>query len=189
VRTLSSAHPSYNPYSYHRGSVWPVEQATFALGFARYGLRSHTEMICRAQLEAASLFQHHRLPELFAGHTRDPEHPFPGLYVHACWPQAWSASALFTMLQSMLGLYPYAPLHMLLVDPALPSWLPELTLEHLEVGDAVVTLRFARRLNGSTDVEVREQRGRLHVLKQPSPWSLTASFGERLKDVLVSLIH
>ena len=31
---------------------------------------------------------------------------------------------LFSLLQAMLGLYPYAPLHMLLVDPHLPAWLP-----------------------------------------------------------------
>jgi hypothetical protein len=29
---------------------------------------------------------------------------------------------------------------------------------------------------------VLEQRGTLHVIRQPSPWSLTASYGERLKD-------
>lgn len=33
-----------------------------------------------------------------------------------------------------------------------------------------------------------DKRGNLHVLRQPSPWSLTASFGERLKDVLTSLL-
>ena len=37
VRTLSCDHPAFNPYSYHRGSVWPVEQGTFALAFMRYG--------------------------------------------------------------------------------------------------------------------------------------------------------
>src|SRR5690242_2259469 len=28
----------------------------------------------------------------------------------------------------------------------------------------------------------------LHVLRQPTPWSLRASFAERLKDVLLSLL-
>ena len=31
-------------------------------------------------------------------------------------------------------------------------------------------------------------RGRLHVLRQPGPWSLTAGLGERIKDVMESLI-
>lgn len=187
VRTLASDHPRYNPYSYHRGTVWPVEQATFALGLTRYGLRGHSEMLVRAQLELASIYAHHRLPECLAGHARDLDHPFPALYPRSCSPQAWSASALFTMVQSMLGLYPYAPLHALLVDPALPAWLPAITLRDLRVGEAIVTIDFARK-DGKTDFTVRDLRGPLHVIRQPSPWSLTASFAERFKDVIVSVI-
>ena len=88
----------------------------------------------------------------------------------------------------MLGLYPYAPLNMLLVDPWLPEWLPEITVSNLRVGDAAATLRFFRKENGSSDYEVVDQRGSLHVLRQPTPWSLTASFAERLKDALLSLL-
>ena len=84
--------------------------------------------LCRAQFEAAALFDYHRLPEVFAGHQRDAQHPFPALYPKANWPQAWSASAPFTMLQAMLGLYPYAPLNTLLIDPHLPEWLPEISV-------------------------------------------------------------
>ena len=53
---------------------------------------------------------------------------------------------------------------------------------------AVVDLRFHRASNGDTDYEVLEKRGPLHVARQPSPWSLTASFGERLRDALSSLL-
>lgn len=188
VRTLSSKHPAYNPYSYHRGSVWPVEQGTFALGFYRFGLHEHVERICRAVFEAASLFDFYRLPELFSGHSRDANHPFPAMYPQANSPQAWSASTVFVLLQAMLGLYPYAPLNMLLVDPHLPEWLPEITLENLHVGDAVVMIRFRRKADGTSTYRILEKRGKLHVIRQPSPWSLTASFGERLKDSLVSLL-
>ncbi|HEY9285177.1 MAG TPA: glycogen debranching N-terminal domain-containing protein [Pyrinomonadaceae bacterium] len=121
VRTLSSSHPAYNPYSYHRGSVWPVEHGTFAVGFMRYGYHKVVELVARAQFEAAALFDFYRLPELFSGHQRDADHPFPAFYHQACSPQAWSASAVFSMLQAMLGLYPYAPLNLLLVDPHLPD--------------------------------------------------------------------
>jgi glycogen debranching enzyme len=188
VRTLSSSHPAYNPYSYHRGSVWPVEHGTFAVAFARYGYHKVVELIARAQFEAAALFDFYRLPELFSGHPRDSDHPFPAFYHRACSPQAWSASAVFSMLQAMLGLYPYAPLNMLLVDPQMPDWLPEITLEGLRVGDATVTIRFYRRADGRGDYEVLDKRGSLHVLRQPSPWSLTAGYAERLKDVLTSLL-
>jgi glycogen debranching enzyme len=188
IRTLSSRHPAYNPYSYHRGSVWPVEHGSFAVGFMRYGLHEHVQRTCRAQFEAAALFDFHRLPELFAGHQRDEDHPFPAYYPNASSPQAWSASCGWCLLQSMLGLYPYAPLNLLLVDPHLPEWLPEIAVRNLHVGAAVVDLRFSRAPGGKSDYEVLEIRGPLHVVRQPSPWSLTATFGERLQDALSSLL-
>jgi glycogen debranching enzyme len=187
VRTLSSLHPAYNPYSYHRGSVWPVEHGTFAVGFMRYGYHRVVELINQAQFEAAALFDFYRLPELFSGHQRDADHPFPAFYPQACSPQAWSASTVFSMLQAMLGLYPYAPLNMLLVDPFMPEWLPEITLQNLRVGEGMATIRFYRHKDGRGDYEVLDKRGPLHVFRQPSPWSLTAGFAERLKDALTSL--
>ncbi|RPJ49772.1 MAG: amylo-alpha-1,6-glucosidase, partial [Acidobacteria bacterium] len=188
IRTLSDQNPGYNPYSYHRGSVWPVENGTFALGFLRYGLFDEMQALCKAQFEAASLFGYHRLPELFAGHPRNPGHPFPGLYPNANSPQAWSASAVFSMLQALLGLYPYAPLRVLAVDPHLPEWLPEITLRNLSVGDATVDLRFRRDDDGRSDYAILDQKGRLHIIRQPSPWSLTASFAERVKDIFSSMV-
>jgi hypothetical protein len=95
---------------------------------------------------------------------------------------------VFCLLQAMLGLYPYAPLNMLLLDPHLPEWLPELTLSNLRVGAAAATLRFFRKTDGTSDYELREKRGPLHILRQPTPWSLTATFAERLKDALTSLL-
>lgn len=188
IRTLSSQHPAYNPYSYHRGSVWPVEQGTFALAFMRYGLHQHLERLCRAQFDATALFDWYRLPEAFSGYPRDAEHPFPAFYPKANSPQAWSASAVFCFVQALLGLYPYAPLNMLFLDPHLPEWLPEITLGNLHVGDAVATIRFYRQPGGASSYRVLDKRGPLHIIRQPSPWSLTASVAERLKDALVSLL-
>lgn len=188
IRTLSSQHPAYNPYSYHRGSIWPVEQASFAVGFARYGLHQQVQRISRAQFEAATVFDFYRLPEVFGGHQRDADHPFPPHYPGANSPQAWSASAVFCLVQAMLSLYPYAPLNLLLVDPHLPEWLPEITLRGLRVGASVVDIRFHRTPDGRSDYEVLDKRGPLHIVRQPSPWSLTATFGERLRDALTSLV-
>jgi len=78
-------------------------------------------------------------------------------------------------------------LHLLLLDPKLPEWLPEITLRNLHVGRATVDLRFYRK-GTRTHFDVLDKRGKLHVLGQPSPWSLTSGLGERLKDVLESLI-
>jgi glycogen debranching enzyme len=187
IRTLSSKHPAFNPYSYHRGSVWPVEHGSFAIAFERYGLRDMLHKICLAQFNAASLFDFYRLPELFSGHQLDEDHPFPALYPQSNSPQAWSSSTIFSFVQSMLGLYPYAPLKILLVDPHLPDWLPEITLHDLKVGDAAITIRFFRK-GEKSDYEVIDKRGSLHVIRQPSPWSLTTSFAERLKDILTSFL-
>lgn len=187
VRTLSADHPAFDPYSYHRGSVWPVEHGSFAMGMMRYGLIEELQTIARAVFEATTLFHYNRLPECFSGHARDAEHPFPALYPKANWPQAWSASCLFSILQAMLGLYPFAPMKLLLLDPQLPEWLPEVTLRNLRVGKATTSLRFYRR-GKKTHFDVLDKRGTLHVLRQPSPWSLTAGVGERLKDVMESLI-
>ncbi len=188
IRTLSSDHPVYNPYSYHRGSVWPVEQATFTIGFMRYGLHEKVDQLCRALFEAAALFDYHRLPEVFSGHPRDEQHPFPAFYPRSNSPQAWSASAAFNFIQSILGLYPYAPLHLLLVDPHLPDWLPEFTIHHLQVSNAFLDIRFSRKENGDSVYEVLDQQGSLHVIRQPSPWSLTADLPERVYDFLESLL-
>jgi glycogen debranching enzyme len=188
VRTLSADHPAFNPYAYHRGTVWPVENAIFALAFARYGLHDLMHKLCAAQFEAAALFDYYRLPEVFAGHQRDQQHPFPALYPKANWPQAWSASAPFTHLQALLGIYPYAPLNTLLLDPHLPEWLPEITVHKLLVGQARVSIRFFRTPDRRTDYEILDKRGTMHVVRQPSPWSLTANWGERVRDAISSLL-
>jgi glycogen debranching enzyme len=189
VRTLSSQHPAYNPYSYHRGTVWPVEHGPFAIGAYRYGCHEYVERVCRSQFETASLFDFYRLPECIAGHPRDEDHPFPALYPAANSPQAWSATTVYTLMQAMLGLQPFAPLRILFVDPYLPEWLPELTLSGLRVADAVVSIRFFRKANGNSSYEILETRGSLHVIRQPSPWSFTASLGERAGDLFTSLFH
>ncbi|HKR94385.1 MAG TPA: amylo-alpha-1,6-glucosidase, partial [Candidatus Angelobacter sp.] len=187
VRTLSADHPAYDPYSYHRGSIWPVEHGSFAMGMMRFGLIDELHQIARAIFEASTLFDYNRLPECFSGHARDAQHPFPALYPKTNWPQAWSASSVFSILQAMLGIYPFAFTKVLLLDPHLPDWLPEITLRNLRVGKATVDIRFY--LQGKrTHFDVLEKRGTLHVLRQPSPWSLTAGFAERIKDVMESLI-
>ena len=188
VRTLSSEHPAYNPFAYHRGTVWPVENGAFVLATARYGLHGEMWRLSRSLFEAASLFDYDRLPEVFGGHARDEHHPFPCLYEEADSPQAWSASVPFAMLQALLGIYPYAPLDVLFLDPRLPDWLPQITLEGLRIGKAIVNLRFTRQSDGTTDYEVLDLTGPLYIVRQPSPWSLTSGWAERVRDAVASLI-
>jgi len=55
-------------------------------------------------------------------------------------------------LQAMLGLEPDAPAGVLRIDPALPAWLPDLTLRGLRVGAQVFDIAFQR-----TDAGTRHQ--------------------------------
>lgn len=188
VRTLSSQHPAYNPFSYHRGTVWPVTNAVFVLAFSRYGLHGEMHQLAKAFFESAALFENSRLPEVFGGHQRTAGMPFPGLYTRADWPQAWSASAPFTVLQALLGIYPYAPANLLFLDPHLPAWLPEITIEQLKIGKASVSIRFKRDAKGDTGFEIVDLTGPLHILHQPSPWSLTTGWAERIEEAIESLM-
>ncbi len=82
----------------------------------------------------------------------------------------------------------HKPLRALFVDPHLPEWLPEITLSNLHVGQAVVSIRFYREQDGSSSYEVLDQRGPLHIVRQPSPWSMTTGPLERVVDALASLL-
>jgi glycogen debranching enzyme len=174
VRTLSSGHPSYNPFGYHLGTVWPVEQATFALGMKRYGLDEAADRIVGGMIAAASQFRDLRLPELLSGLGRD-ESTSPVPYPDANCPQAWSASATVQLLQVALGLYPFAPLHLLaIVRPRLPEGVQSVTVRRIRVADASVSLRFDRRPDGTASHEVLEQSGRLVVMEAPPPQDVHA---------------
>jgi glycogen debranching enzyme len=168
VRSLSADHPSYNPFAYHLGAVWPVEQATFGLGFKRYGLDGHVDRLMDGVLGAVAASPGGRPPEAWAGHGPD-EVPRPVPYPSANAPQAWSASALIQLVQVMLGLYPFAPLGVLaIVRPRLPHWLPAITVRGLRVGRATVDLRFDRRPDGSAGWRSRTH-GRLVVIAAGPP--------------------
>ncbi|MFE9657208.1 glycogen debranching N-terminal domain-containing protein [Micromonospora sp. NPDC006431] len=165
VRTLSAEHPAYNPFSYHRGSVWPVEAGTIGLGLARYGCWEHLHRLAEGMFAAAALFEEHRLPEALSGLPRDANHPHPGVYPNSCAPQAWSASAIVALVQALLALRPVAPLRAIIVDPHLPEWLPDLRLEGVQVGGATVDLTVRRRRGGRTSISARGDR--LAVIRRP----------------------
>ena len=143
IRTLSAAHPSFNPYSYQIGAVWPHDNSLIALGMRRYGFTSEAAAVARDISGAAAHFLLNQLPELYAGLQRDPSN-FPVQYLGANVPQAWSAGAPFMLLQAMLGLQQDAPRGKLYVDPALPDWLPDVTLFGLRLGKRRFDIRFWR---------------------------------------------
>ena len=152
IRTLSAKHPSYNPYSYQNGSVWPHDNGIIAQGFKRYGYADEANAVAHDVLGAASFFMLNQLPELYSGVQRDGSN-FPVQYLGANVPQAWAAGTVFSLVQAMIGFQPDAPNGRLLIDPTLPSWLPDITLRDLRVGTQTFDIAF-RQQDGVTDFEV-----------------------------------
>ncbi|MEI7711933.1 MAG: glycogen debranching N-terminal domain-containing protein [Rhodospirillales bacterium] len=143
IRTLSSKHVRYNPYSYQNGSVWPHDNSLIALGMCRYGFHAQAATVARAVSDAASYFQAFQIPELYAGLQRDPM-GFPVRYAGANVPQGWAAGSAFALLQALLGIAPDAPNDTLYLDPHLPEWLTEVTLRDLRCGARVYDIVFRR---------------------------------------------
>ncbi|HTM43302.1 MAG TPA: glycogen debranching N-terminal domain-containing protein [Polyangiaceae bacterium] len=149
VRTLSSNHCRYNPLSYQLGSVWPHDNAVFAVGLMRYGLREQAANVWKGILEAAGHFEQQRLPELFCGFSSNDGAPVP--YEQANVPQAWAAAAPIIAVQSLLGLVPDAANSRCTLSPWLPDWLPELTLHGISVG------------NGHLDIKLSHENSETHL--------------------------
>jgi glycogen debranching enzyme len=143
IRTLSALHKSFNPYNYQTGAVWPHDNAIIAFGFRRYGFAAEAAAIARSISGAASYFLLNELPELYAGLQRE-NLSFPVQYIGANVPQAWAAGTPFVLLQALLGIVPDAPRRRLYVDPALPDWMPDVTLIDLRLGRKTMDLRFWR---------------------------------------------
>ncbi|MGW6014566.1 amylo-alpha-1,6-glucosidase [Streptomyces sp. NPDC055210] len=101
VRTVASGQPAYHPLSYHRGSVWPHDNALIALGLARYGLHDEARAVAHGLVDAAAVAGH-RLPEVLAGYGRGT-HAEPVPYPHACVRESRSAAAPLALLTAVGG--------------------------------------------------------------------------------------
>jgi glycogen debranching enzyme len=167
LRTLSSSHPSYNPLSYQRGSVWPHDTILAAAGMYRYGLVDDAEVLVRSVLEAATAFENDRLPELFAGFDRSEGPPVP--YLKANVPQAWAASAPILIVQLLLGLVPDAPRGRCFVSPRLPSWLPRLEVSGVAIGDGSFDVVVARSGTATVLESARTRNVEVDERMPPAP--------------------
>jgi glycogen debranching enzyme len=188
IRTLSTSHAFYNPLSYHRGTVWAVEQATTIFGLRRFGFRARAQDLTQALFDLALLYPEYRIPECVGGYARG-EQPVPGAYPRANTPQLWNSTAFLLAVQTMLGLLPVASLNTLMLDPDLPTWMPELVLHGLRVGDAKVTLRFWREADGSSRWDVVHRQGPLHIVRQPPPESVFETWTDRAAAAFESILQ
>jgi glycogen debranching enzyme len=138
VRTLATDMGSYNPMSYHNGSVWPHDTAIAVAGLARYGFAAEAQEIALALIDAAGHFGS-RLPELFCGFGRD-EFARPIPYPTSCSPQAWAAAAPRLVVRSLLRLDPDLRHERVALAPTVPDRLVPLHLDNLPLGGARVDI-------------------------------------------------
>ena len=142
IRTLSANNPAFNPYNYQTGSVWPHDNALIALGFRFYGFAAEAARIAHDISVAASHFLFNQLPELYT--TLERDEAFPIQYIGANVPQAWAAGSAFMLMQAILGFLPDAPRGKLYIDPWLPTWLTDITVQDLRIGNHKLDIRFWR---------------------------------------------
>ena len=144
--------------------MWPHDNSLIAAGLRRYEHVAGVLQVMSALVDAALTFEDRRLPELFCGFGRHSDTP-PVPYPVACRPQAWSAGAIFLLLEAALGLEVDA-LHRRVVfhSPQLPRWLGAVEVRNLSLGDARLDLNVIRGKHGGS-VELVRRAGEAEVVE------------------------
>jgi glycogen debranching enzyme len=166
IRTLSSRARTFNPMSYHNGSIWPHDNALLALGMKRAGADNAAREVASQVFEAGLRFPGSRLPELWCGFSRDRRyHSTPAQYPVSCSPQAWAAGSAFMLLQALLGLEADAFEGVVRLRPVLPNWLGRVSFRKLRVAGTQIdfdVIREGHRLlvevgdAGGLRIEIRQ---------------------------------
>ncbi len=131
IRTLAATMPTYNPVSYHNGSVWPHDNTLIAVGLARYERYAEAGTVAAALIEAAAAFGG-RLPELFCGFDRS-QFRLPVPYPTSCSPQAWASATPIGLLRAVLNLQVCAPHGHVTARPRLPAAWERIVLDAVPV--------------------------------------------------------
>lgn len=166
VRTLSSEYPTFNPMSYHNGSIWPHDNSIVAAGLRRSGYAKQTVRVIQETLDAGYRLPGFRVPELYCGFSRDHRYQSsPAAYPVSCTPQSWAAGSVFLMLQHLIGLDPDLPNARLVVRPTLLPGLNHIAFEDIKIGGRSLTIQVWRA-GDDVRCEVSDADG-LEVLIDP----------------------
>jgi hypothetical protein len=150
---------------YQTGSVWPHDNAMIAGGFRRYGFDAEAARVAKGTFDAADRLSGYRLPELFAGLYKS-EASFPVQYRGANVPQAWAAGSVIRLIAILAGIHATtdASGSRIYVNPALPEWLPSVTIRNLRAGGGALDLVLR-----DGEVEVPSNTTRFEVIHGPAP--------------------
>ena len=166
IRTMANTEKAYNPFSYHNGSIWPFDNAIIAAGLKKYGFVAETQRVFDALVDASLYFEYRRWPEVYCGVARD----IGGALARqpdASRPQAWSAGAIFLLLQTWLGLSPRPFSRHIDVTPVLPTCIKEMTVDNLSIAGGRLSLRILRE-GGTVLLEVKDNPDDLDIMIHPA---------------------
>ena len=112
--------PTYNPMSYHNGSIWPHDTSLAMAGFRLYGQDAPAIQLALGLVTLGYFAPESRLAELYCGYALDGHEDGPVNYPVSCIPQAWAAGSAHLVLRTLLGLKPDFVNKSMIVDPLLP---------------------------------------------------------------------
>lgn len=163
IRTLADTETSYNPLSYHNGSVWPHDNSIIMKGLRNYGFISDLEKLALGLFQVLESSEDFRLPELFCGFRKRGNSP-PIPYEVACKPQAWAAGSIFLMIRAMLGVsIDTDQNHLVFNNPILTPKINYLKIKGLRGRDWEIDVAFQRTQKG-TVVDILRREGNVRVL-------------------------
>ncbi len=108
VRTLSSRSYAFDPYTYHRGTVWPFDNAIFAAALWRMGRYGDARVVSERLIAAIERFGvpvelYCVLPPEWVLAPQMEGAEVLAVYTNACKVQAWTAAALMLAAAQLLA--------------------------------------------------------------------------------------
>lgn len=131
IRTLSSAMPTYNPMSYHNGSIWPHDTSLAMWGLREYGIDTAAVQLALGLVSLAYFAPENRLAELYCGWPHEGHEDGPVDYPVSCSPQAWAAGSAHLVLRTLLGIRPDFQNQSISIDPFLPEQFEAVSVANL----------------------------------------------------------
>lgn len=150
IRTLSDRMATYNPMSYHNGSIWPHDISLTMVGLRTYGHDHLARDLALDLLALATSQPDLRLAELYCGFPRADNTLGPVHYPVSCSPQAWAAGAGLLAVHTLLGLRPDSEHEALTLNPHLPDDWDEMSVSGLHAFGALTNVSVKRNDAGYT---------------------------------------
>ena len=104
IRTLSSKMTTYNPMSYHNGSIWPHDNSLTMWGLKSYGFNEAASTVAKCLIRLSAHDPERRLSELYCGFDTEDDRIEPITYPVSCRPQAWAAGCGPLLARAIFGL-------------------------------------------------------------------------------------